>query len=133
MIKQIDHIGVAVKSLDRVTKFYKDILGLKLLETEEVDSQKVKVAKFDLNGVHIEFLEPTSKDSPVYKFIEKKGEGLHHIAYRTDNVADELQHLKDNNIKLINEQPVDGSSNTKIVFLHPKSSVVLTELVELDR
>ncbi len=133
MIKQIDHIGIAVRSLDAAIKFYRDILGLKLLETEEVDSQKVRVAKFDVNGVHIEFLEPTSEDSPIYKFIEKKGDGLHHIAYRTDNIANELHQLKYNNIKLINEQPVDGSSNTKIAFLHPKSSVVLTELVELDR
>lgn len=133
MIKQIDHIGIAVRSLDAAIKFYKDILGLKLLETEDVNSQKVKVAKFDVNGVHIEFLEPTSEDSPIYRFIEKKGEGLHHIAYRTDNIANELHQLKDNNIKLINEQPVNGSSNTKIAFLHPKSSVVLTELVEVDR
>ncbi len=130
MLTQIDHIGVAVRDLDKAVAFYKDVLGLKFLEKEEVASQKVRVAKFDLNGVHIEFLEPTSKDSPIAKFIEKKGEGIHHIAYRTNDVADELESLKRKNVKLINEHPVEGSGNTKIAFVHPKSSMVLTELVQ---
>ncbi len=130
MLTQIDHIGVAVKDLDKAVAFYRDVLGLKFLEKEEVTSQKVRVAKFDLNGVHIEFLEPTSKDSPIAKFIEKKGEGIHHIAYRTDDVADEIESLKRKNVKLINEHPVEGSGNTKIAFVHPKSSMVLTELVQ---
>ncbi len=130
MLTQIDHIGVAVKDLDKAVAFYRDVLGLKFLEKEEVASQKVRVAKFDLNGVHIEFLEPTSKDSPIAKFIEKKGEGIHHIAYRTDDVADEIESLKRKNVKLINEHPVEGSGSTKIAFVHPKSSMVLTELVQ---
>ncbi len=130
MLTQIDHIGVAVRDLDKAIAFYRDVLGLKFLEKEDVASQKVRVAKFDLNGVHIEFLEPTSKDSPIAKFIEKKGEGIHHIAYRTDDVADEIESLKRKNVKLINEHPVEGSGNTKIAFVHPKSSMVLTELVQ---
>ncbi len=130
MIERIDHIGVAVNDLNRAINLYRDILGLKLLEVEEVESQKVKVAKFDINGVHIEFLEATSPDSPIAKFIEKKGEGLHHIAYLTDNIGSELSGLKEKEIKLINEEPVNGASGVKVAFVHPKSSIVLTELVE---
>lgn len=129
MLKQIDHIGVAVKNLEETVKLYKDVMGLELLETEEVKSQKVKVAKFNINGVHIEFLEPTSQDSPIAKFIEKKGEGLHHIAYRTDDIKKELDSLKSKGVKLINEEPFDGASGVKVAFIHPKSSIVLTELV----
>ncbi len=129
MLKQIDHIGVAVKDLKKVIRFYKDILGLEFIEEEEVASQKVRVAKFNINGIHIEFLEPTSSDSPIAKFMEKKGEGLHHLAYRTDDIEKELDNLKNSDVKLINEHPVEGSSNTKIAFVHPKSSIVLTELV----
>ena len=129
MIKRIDHIGVAVKDLNKAISLYRDVLGFELLEIEEVESQGVRVAKFDINGVHIEFLEPTSQDSPIYKYIEKKGEGLHHIAYFTDDIEGELDRLKENGIQLINQQPVEGSSNTRIAFVHPKSSIVLTELV----
>ncbi|AEA34019.1 methylmalonyl-CoA epimerase [Hippea maritima] len=129
MIKKVDHIGVAVKSLDKAIALYRDVLGFELLEIEEVDSQKVRVAKFDINGVHIEFLEPTSEESPIYKYIDKKGEGLHHIAYFTDDIDGELKKLKEGGIQLINNEPVKGSSNTMIAFVHPKSSIVLTELV----
>jgi methylmalonyl-CoA/ethylmalonyl-CoA epimerase len=129
MLQQIDHIGVAVKNLDETINLYRDIIGLKLIETEEVESQMVKVAKFDINGVHIEFLEPTSKESPIAKFIDKKGEGLHHIAYKTDDIQSELKKLKEKGVKLINEEPFDGASGVKVAFIHPKSSIVLTELV----
>ncbi len=129
MLKQIDHIGIAVKNLEETIKLYKNIMGLELIEQEEVESQKVKVAKFDINGVHIEFLEPTAPDSPIAKFIEKKGEGLHHIAYMTDNINKELENLKSKGIKLINEESFDGASGVKVAFVHPKSSIVLTELV----
>ncbi len=129
MLQQIDHIGVAVKNLDDTIKLYRDIIGLELLETEEVESQKVKVAKFNINGVHIEFLEPTADDSPIAKFMNKHGEGLHHIAYRTDDIYKELEHLKSKGVKLINEEPFDGASGVKVAFIHPKSSIVLTELV----
>ncbi len=129
MLEKIDHIGVAVKDLDSVIGFYRDILGMEFLGVEEVASQGVKVAKFDIGGVHIEFLQPTKEDSPIAKFIQKKGEGLHHIAYRTDNIEEELDGLKTKNVKLINERPVEGSGGSRIAFIHPKSSFVLTELV----
>ncbi len=133
MLKSIDHIGVAVKDLDRVVGFYRDILGLEFLGVESVPSQKVRVAKFDINGVHIEFLEATHPDSPIAKFIAKRGEGLHHIAYRTDNIDAELEKLKNMGVKLINEKPVEGSGGMLIAFLHPSSSLVLTELVSGGR
>ncbi|WP_035588892.1 methylmalonyl-CoA epimerase [Hippea jasoniae] len=129
MFKKIDHIGVAVKDLDEAVRLYRDVFGLKLLEIEEVESQKVKVAKFDIGGVHIELLQPTADDSPIKKFIDKKGEGLHHIAYEVDDIEEQLSQLKQKGVKLINERPTEGSSNTLIAFLHPKSSIILTELV----
>ncbi len=129
MIKKIDHIGVAVKDLDKAIETYRDIFGFELLEVEEVPSQKVKVAKFNVGGVHIEFLQPLADDSPISKFLEKKGEGIHHIAYYTDDINGLLDDLKNKGVKMINEEPVKGSSNTMIAFVHPKSSIILTELV----
>ncbi len=129
MIKRIDHIGVAVKDLDKAIETYRDIFGFELLEVEEVPSQKVKVAKFNVGGVHIEFLQPLADDSPISKFLEKKGEGIHHIAYYTDDINGLLDDLKNKGVKMINEEPVKGSSNTVIAFVHPKSSIILTELV----
>jgi len=129
MIKRIDHIGVAVKELEKAVEMYRDIFGFELLEIEDVPSQKVKVAKFNVGGVHIEFLQPTADDSPISRFLEKRGEGIHHIAYYTDDINGLLESLKDKGVKLINEEPVKGSSGTVIAFVHPKSSIVLTELV----
>ncbi len=129
MLKHIDHIGIAVKSIENAIAIYRDILGLKLLDVEDVPSQKVRVAKFDINGVHLEFLEPTDENSPIYKFLKKRGEGIHHIAYYTDNLEETLEKLKKEGIKLINDTPTKGSSNTKIAFVHPKSTIILTELV----
>ncbi len=129
MLQKIDHIGVAVKDLDRVVDFYKNVMGMEFLGIEEVPTQGVRVAKFDIGGVHIEFLEPTREDSPIARFIAKRGEGLHHLAYRTDNIDSELNRLKEMGVKLINETPVEGSDNTRIAFIHPSSSLILTELV----
>jgi len=129
MIKRIDHIGVAVKDLDKTIEIYRDIFGFELLEIEEVPSQKVKVAKFNVGGVHVEFLQPLADDSPISKFLEKKGEGMHHIAYYTDDINGLLEDLKSKGVKMINEEPVKGSSGTVIAFVHPKSSIILTELV----
>jgi methylmalonyl-CoA/ethylmalonyl-CoA epimerase len=129
MIRRIDHIGIAVKDLDRAVELYKNIFGFELIGVEDVPSQKVRVAKFNINGIHIEFLEPMSEDSPIYKYIEKKGEGIHHIAYFTDDIEEELDKLKEKGIKLINEKPTEGSSGSMIAFVHPKSSIILTELV----
>ena len=129
MIERIDHIGVAVKDLDRVVEIYRDVFGFELLEVEEVPSQKVKVAKFNVGGVHIEFLQPLANDSPISKFLEKKGEGIHHIAYYTEDINSLLTDLKNKGVKMINEEPVKGSSGTVIAFVHPKSSIILTEIV----
>ncbi len=129
MIKRIDHIGIAVKDLEKAISIYRDDFGLKLIEIEDVPSQKVRVAKFDIDGVHIEFLQPTAEDGPISKFLEKKGEGIHHIAYYTDDIDAQINELKRKGFSLINEKPVEGSSNTLIAFVHPKSSIILTELV----
>ncbi len=131
MIQQIDHIGIAVKSLDATVPYYRDALGLGEPHIEEVASQKVRVAMFDVAGVHIELLEPTSPDSAIAKAIEKKGEGLHHIAFKSNDIAGELKNAADHGIRLINETPVPGAHNTQVAFLHPKSTFsVLTELCQ---
>ncbi len=128
MIKGIDHIGIAVKSIDEAKKFWVDHLGLKITRTEEVAEQKVRVAILE-NG--IELLEPTSPDSPVAKFIEKRGEGLHHVTLQTSNLADQLKALKAAGVNLIDEKPRVGAGGAGIAFLHPKSAHgVLVELCE---
>lgn len=131
MIKQINHIGIAVSSLENHIPFYRDILGLTALGTEEVPEQKVKVAMFQVGEVKIELLEPTSGESPVAKFIEKKGEGIHHIAYETDGIIKEIKGFQGKEIRMIDETPRDGAHGTKIAFIHPKSSgKVLTEICQ---
>jgi methylmalonyl-CoA/ethylmalonyl-CoA epimerase len=131
MIQQIDHIGIAVKSLDATVPYYRDALGLGEPVISEVPTQKVRVAMFDIAGVHIELLEPTSPDSAIAKSIEKKGEGLHHVAFKTNDVVADLKRSADAGIKLINETPVPGAHDTQVAFLHPKSTFsVLTELCQ---
>jgi len=131
MIKQINHIGIAVSSLENHIPFYRDILGLTALGTEEVPEQKVKVAMFQVGEVKIELLEPTSGESPVAKFIEKKGEGIHHIAYETDGIIKEIEGFQGKEIRMIDAPPRDGAHGTKIAFIHPKSSgKVLTEICQ---
>ncbi|MEA1900310.1 MAG: methylmalonyl-CoA epimerase [Thermodesulfobacteriota bacterium] len=131
MIKQINHIGIAVSSLENHIPFYRDILGLTALGTEEVPEQKVKVAMFQVGEVKIELLEPTSGESPVAKFIEKKGEGIHHIAYETDDIIKEIEGFQGKEIWMIDETPRDGAHGTKIAFIHPKSSgKALTEICQ---
>ncbi len=128
MIKKIDHIGIAVKSLDEAIAFYETTLGLECEKIEEVSSQKVKVAFFKIGEVHIELLEPLSPDSPIQKFLEKKGAGIHHIAYLTDAIESDLSEASGSGCKLINESPVEGAGGKKVAFLHPKSTGgVLTE------
>ena len=129
MITKINHIGIAVRSLDEHIPFYRDVLGLEYLGMEEVADQKVKTAVFAVGEVRIELLEPTADDSPVARFIEKRGEGMHHIAYESDDIAGELAALKNKKIQLIDERPRKGAHNTLIAFLHPRSSgKVLTEI-----
>ena len=132
MIKQINHIGIAVRSLDAHIPFYRDVLGFQMAEIEEVPDQKVRVAMFKVGEVNIELLEPTSEESPIAKFIEKKGEGMHHIAYESDSISNELQNLQDKAIQMIDQQPRAGAHGSQIAFIHPKSSgKVLTEICQM--
>ena len=129
MLKKIDHIGIAVHSIDRARVFYEQALGLTCERIEEVAAQQVRTAFFSLGETHIELLEPMDTSSPIARFLEKRGEGFHHIAYVSDNLEEELVTVKSSGCKLINEQPVNGAGGKRIAFLHPKSSGgVLTEL-----
>lgn len=131
MIKKIDHLGIAVRSIEEARKFYEEVLGLVCEKEEVVASQKVRTAFFTVGDVHIELLEPTSDDSPVAGFLEKKGEGFHHIAYRTDDIDSQMAIVREHGCKLIHETPVEGAGGKKVAFLHPKSSFgVLTEFCE---
>jgi methylmalonyl-CoA/ethylmalonyl-CoA epimerase len=131
MIQGVNHIGIAVKSIDEAKKFWVDTLGLKLSHIEEVPDQKVRVAMLKAGEMTIELLEPTSPESPIHKFIEKRGEGIHHLTLGTDNLADQLKQLKSAGINLIDEQPRLGAGGAKIAFLHPKSAHgVLVEFCE---
>lgn len=128
MIKKIDHIGIAVTSLEEAIPFYEKALGLKCEHIEEVPSQKVKTAFFEVDGVHLELLEPTAPDSAVAKFLEKNGPGVHHMAFGTDDVPNQLDQARQAGCRLINETPVAGAGGKQVAFLHPKSTFgVLTE------
>jgi methylmalonyl-CoA/ethylmalonyl-CoA epimerase len=131
LIKQIDHIGIAVNNLDRQLKFYNDVLGLKCSGVEEVPDQKVRVAILPVGEFRIELLQPTAEDSPIARFLEKKGEGIHHIAYLVTDLEANLKRLEENKVQLIDSKPRIGAGEHKIAFLHPKSTFgVLTELCE---
>jgi methylmalonyl-CoA/ethylmalonyl-CoA epimerase len=128
MIQHIDHIGIAVKSLDEGVAYYEKTLGFKCEAIEEVTSQKVKTAFFHVGEVHLELLEATDPESPIAKFIEKNGEGVHHIAFRTDDIEGQLKQAADSGARLIHEVPFEGAANKMVAFLHPKSTHgVLTE------
>ncbi|MDD4309696.1 MAG: methylmalonyl-CoA epimerase [Candidatus Cloacimonetes bacterium] len=128
MVKKISHIGIAVKDLEAGIAFYQS-LGLELEGIEEVPSQKVKVAFLPCGDTRIELLCPTSEDSPVAKFIEKKGEGIQHIAFAVDNLPEALKQSEESGITLIDKEPRPGAHHADIAFLHPKSSLgVLIEL-----
>jgi len=129
MIQSIDHIGIAVKSLHDALPIYTDGLGLEEIVIEEIPLQKVRVAMIPVGNSRIELLEPTSPDSPIAKFIEKHGEGIHHISLEVTEIEKHISQLKDNNIQLTNDIPLPGAEGTLITFLHPKSTRgVLIEL-----
>ena len=131
MIQKINHLGIAVNNLDEQIPFYRDILKFEFLGIEEVSDQKVRVAIFQIGEVKIELLEPTAPDSPIAKYLDKKGPGIHHIAYQTDHIQDQIEQLTNQNINMIDQQPRTGAHQTKIAFIHPKSSgKILTELCE---
>jgi len=131
MIKSINHIGIAVKDLDVSLDTFKKLFQVSDVHTETVAAQKVKVASFKVGEVILELTQATDETSPIAKFIEKKGEGIHHIAFLSDNVNEELSRLKELNFALINENAVPGAHDMQIAFLHPKSTnSVLTELCQ---
>ncbi|WP_062356050.1 methylmalonyl-CoA epimerase [Bacillus kwashiorkori] len=132
-MKQIDHIGIAVESIAKTLPFYTDVLKFTYLKTEIVESEKVKVAFIDCGNCKIELLEPLSNESPIAKFLAKKGEGIHHIAIKTADILGDIRFLTDHNVKMINETPKRGAGGANIAFLHPKSTQgVLMELCEKE-
>lgn len=131
MPKKISHIGIAVESIEQALPFYRDVLGLEYEGEEVVEEQKVKVAFLVIGESRIELLEPTAPDSPVAKFLEKNGPGIHHLAYQVEGLQGRLDALKGQGVRLIDETPRTGAHHTRIAFLHPKASGgVLTELCE---
>lgn len=131
VIQKIDHLGIAVKSLEAALPYYEKTLGLKCGHFEEVPSQKVRTAFFACGEVHLELLEPTDPESPIAKFIETKGEGIHHIAFATTDITGQLAQAKESGARLIHEVPFEGAGGKLVAFLHPKSSFgVLTEFCQ---
>lgn len=133
MVGKVDHIGIAVKSIDEALKFYEGVLGIKCVSQEVVEEQKVKVAFLPVGDTEVELLESTDEDGPVARFIEKKGEGIQHIAYKVDDIEKSIKELKEKGIRMIDEVPRYGAGGAKIAFLHPKSTFgVLVELCQRD-
>lgn len=131
MVVQVDHIGIAVASLDESLKFYTDMLGMKLHGTETVEEQKVRTAFLPLGSTELELLESTAPDGPIAKFIENKGQGIQHIAFRVDDIDAALAELKEKGVRLIDEKPRYGAGGARIAFLHPKATNgVLIELCQ---
>jgi len=131
LLENIDHIGVAVKDLEEALKVYRDCLGLEMAGVEEVAEQKVKVAFLPVGDSEIELLQSTDPQGPVARFIESRGEGIQHIAFRVQNLEEKLAELKAKGVRLIDEKPRYGAGGARIAFLHPKSTGgVLVELCE---
>jgi methylmalonyl-CoA/ethylmalonyl-CoA epimerase len=127
---KLDHIGIAVKSLDAAKKIYED-LGLHIEHVESVETQKVRTAFLSVGDANLELLEPSSADSTIARYIEKRGEGIHHICLRVDDIEAQLARLKERGYRLINEAPVPGAHGCRVAFLHPAAgNGVLIELSE---
>ena len=132
-IKHIDHIGIAVKSIDQAKRFYSEILGLKIEGIENVADQKVNVAFLPITDSELELVESTHPDGPVAKYIQAKGEGIQHIAFRVENIEEALAELKEKGVRLIDEKPRKGAGGAKIAFIHPKeTNGVLVEICERE-
>jgi methylmalonyl-CoA/ethylmalonyl-CoA epimerase len=130
---RVDHIGIAVKSIDEAKKFWEGVLGVQLTGEEVIPEQKVKVGFFPMGESEVELLESTEPDGPVAKFIEKKGEGIQHVAFRVENIEDTLADLKAKGVRLIDEKPRYGAGGAKIAFIHPKATFgTLVELCQRD-
>ena len=132
-IKHIDHIGIAVKSIDQAKKFYTEILGLKIEGIENVADQKVNVAFLPITDSELELVESTHPDGPVAKYIEARGEGIQHIAFRVEDIEQTLAELKEKGVRLIDEKPRKGAGGARIAFIHPKeTNGVLVEICERE-
>jgi len=130
-LSHIEHIGIAVKSLDEAIPYYENVLGLRCYAIEEVADQKVKTAFFKVGQTKLELLESTDPEGPIGKFIEKRGEGMHHIAFAVKNLEDRLHEAEEKGVRLIDAKPRKGAEGLDIAFLHPKSTFgVLTEFCE---
>lgn len=130
MIKRINHIGIAVNSIEDAVRLYTDVLGLKVKEIEIVADQQVKTAIIPVGESKIELIESTDPEGAIAKFIERRGEGLHHLALEVSDIQDALETLVKKEIPLIDEKPRNGVENARIAFLHPKGTKILLELVE---
>lgn len=129
---KINHLGIATKGIDEALKFWENALGLENVHTETVEDQKVRVAMLPIGESRVELLEPTSGDSPISKFLEKRGGGIHHIAVEVDNIEASLERLKNNGARLIDESPRIGAEGCLVAFVHPSSTNgVLLELVQI--
>jgi len=132
-IKNIDHIGIAVNNIEQAGKFYTDVLGLHIEDIETVAEQKVNVAFIPITDSEVELLESTEPDGPVAKYIEKRGEGIQHIAFRVDDINQCLEELKEKGVRLIDQTPRHGAGGAKIAFIHPKeTNGILVEICERD-
>ena len=130
-VLKIDHLGIAVKSINEGKKFWGDLLGLWLEESEAMAEEKLITTFFPIGESEIELLESTDPEGPIGRFLEKRGEGVHHVAFRVENIEEALKELKEKGIRLIDETPRAGARGAKIAFLHPKSTNgVLVELCE---
>ncbi len=131
MIRKIDHVGIAVRDLEKQTAFYRDILGLEFEGFEDLLDRGLRIGVFNVGGVHIELLQPTAPDNAVAKFIEKSGEGIHHLAFTVDDAAGELERLTAAGVQAIDAEPRSGAGGAQVAFLNPKSTFrVLIELCE---
>lgn len=131
ILNRVDHIGIAVKSIEDSIPYYTETLGLNLLHIEEVETEAVRVAFIDAGNIKLELLEPMSKESAIHSFIEKKGEGIHHIAFGVEGIESRMHELREKGIRILNEQPKPGAGGAQVAFLHPKSSFgVLYELCD---
>ena len=130
-VKSLNHVGIAVKSIEDQRPFYEDCLGAEFEGFEDVPSQKVRVGFFRVDNVRLELLESTDPEGPVAKFLEKRGEGLHHLAFSVEDIQERINQLKESGVRMIDETPRGGAHHMQIAFLHPKSTHgVLTELCE---
>lgn len=132
MLKKISHVAFAVVNLDRACEFYREVLGAKIVGRKEVPEQKSEVAFVELGGTaKLELISPTSDDSPVAKFLAKKGPGIHHVCFEVDSIEERLEFLHDHGVRLVDEQPRTGAEGDKIAFLHPSSTLgAMVELTE---